>query len=85
MDFVRVKDEPWIRRPPEYRFIIRIPRKDPLAISRQQTLLTEVAADSQQAFGRGKVGGWKGYVFGEEEYGHGDQCTKLGTGYAVRI
>ncbi len=41
-----------IRRPPENRLIVVVPRKDAVAIGFEQPLRTEVTSYGEQAFGR---------------------------------
>jgi hypothetical protein len=49
VQFYRKKDEAGIRRPPEDRFAIGVPGKDPFPIRREKAFRRKVAAHGQKA------------------------------------
>src|SRR3990172_3712217 len=52
----RLEDKPRVRRPPENRLSIAVPREDPQLVGQQQPRAAQVPADRQQSIRLGLLG-----------------------------
>ena len=69
--FIGVKHQTRVGRPPENRLAFGVPGEDAAAIGKQQAVDTEIAADGQQPFFDGQVRRGEREPFGKREDGHG--------------
>ena len=62
MEFLGKEHGPGIGRPPQYGLIAAVPGKDAVSIGFEQSFRSQVAADGEQAFGRGLLNRWKAQI-----------------------
>ena len=59
MKLIGKEDGSGIGRPPQDRLIVAVPGKDSVTVGFEQSLGSQVSSDCEQAFGRGRINGWK--------------------------